>query len=165
MIQVSFVGAELSRWDQTTADAIAVGIFSDQRPLRGPAGLLDWRLCGRLSRLLRAERLRGEYGEAVLLPSAGRLSTQKVLLFGVGTQAQFGEERYRDVMRRMQHKLLAMGARRYLLAPPGRESGRIGPRRALEMLLEESRPFDAEVVVIESVAGQKEMAEILRARR
>ena len=165
MIQVSFVGAELARWDQTTADAIAVGIFSDQRPLRGPAGLLDWRLCGRLSRLLRAERLRGEYGEAVLLPAAGRLSVSKVLLFGVGTQAQFGEERYRDVMRRMQHKLIAMGARRYLLAPPGRESGRIGPRRALEMLLEESRPFDAEVVVIESVAGQKEMAEILRARR
>jgi len=165
VIQVSFVGAELSRWDQTIADAIAVGIFSDQRPLRGPAGLLDWRLCGRLSRLLRAEWLRGEYGEAVLLPSAGRLSVHKVLLFGVGTQAQFGEERYRDVMRRMQHKLIAMGARRYLLAPPGRESGRIGPRRALEMLLEESRPFDAEVVVIESVAGQKEMAEILRARR
>jgi hypothetical protein len=28
---------------------------------------------------------------------------------------------------------VAMGARRYLLAPPGRESGRIGPRRALEI--------------------------------
>jgi hypothetical protein len=165
VIGVSFVGAELARWDQATGDAIAVAIFSDQRPLRGAAGLLDWRLCGRLSRLIRAGRLRGEYGEALLLPSAGRLPVGKVLLFGAGVQGQFGEERYRDVMRRMQHKLLAMGARRFLLAPPGRESGRVGPRRALEMLLEESAAVDAEVVVIESVAGQKEMAEVLRSRR
>ena len=165
MIQVSFVGAELSRWDVTAADAITVGIFCDQRPLRGPAGLLDWRLCGRLSRLVRGGRLAGDYGEAVLLPAAGRLPIPKVLLLGVGAQGDFGEDRFRDAVRRMQLKLLAMGAKRYLLAPPGRESGRIGPRRALEMLMEESRAFDAEVVIIESVAGQKEMAEVLRSRR
>ncbi len=165
MIQVSFVGPDLSRWDMTQADAIAVGIFCDQRPLRGPAGLLDWRLCGRLSQLLRLGRVSGEYGEAVLLPSSGRLPQPKVLLFGVGRQGDFGEDRFRDSVRRIQYKLLAMGTHRYVLAPPGRETGRIGPRRALEMLLDESRHFEAEVVVVESVAGQKEMAEILRARR
>ncbi|HEY3355236.1 MAG TPA: M17 family peptidase N-terminal domain-containing protein [Polyangia bacterium] len=165
MIQISFVGAELGRWDVTQADAIAVGIFADQRPLRGPAGLLDWRLCGRLSRLIRQGRLGGEYGEALLLPAVGRLPMAKVLLLGVGAERDFGEERYRDAVRRMQHKLLAMGASRYLLAPPGRESGRIGPRRALEMIIEESRQLEAEVVVIESAAGQKEMAEVLRGRR
>jgi len=165
MIRLSFVTPELARWDQTQADAIAVGIFADQRPLRGPAGLLDWRLCGRLSRLIRSGRLRGEYGEALLMPAKGRLPFGKVLLIGMGAQSEFGEERYRDAVRRMQHKLLAMGARRYLLAPPGRETGRVGPRRALELLVEESRGLDAEVVVIESVAGQKEMAEMLRPRR
>jgi hypothetical protein len=164
MIQISFVGAELGRWDVTQADAIGVGIFADQRPLRGPAGLLDWRLCGRLSRLLRRGRLSGEYGEALLMPAVGRLPMPRVLLLGVGAQRDFGEERYRDAVRRMQRKLLGMGARRYLLAPPGRESGRIGPRRALEMIMEESRQFEADVVIIESVAGQKEMAEVLRRR-
>jgi hypothetical protein len=45
----SFLPVDLLRWDRGPGgDALVVPVWSDVRPLRGAAGLLDWRLCGRL---------------------------------------------------------------------------------------------------------------------
>jgi len=173
-----FLPFELPRWDALAlpgrgADAaplplaLALGVFTDERPLRGAAGLCDWRLCGRLSRLLRAERLSGRADEVVMLPPAqARLPFSRLLLFGMGEQASFDERAYRVQVARMRSVLERAGIRSYALQPPGRSSGLIAARRALELWQEQTRQdgFEHEVTVVESPSGQKEMAEALRGR-
>jgi hypothetical protein len=67
MLPTTFLPVDLHRWDRgPAADVLAVPVWSDLRPLRGAAGLLDWRLCGRLSQLLREGRLCGALGNRLL---------------------------------------------------------------------------------------------------
>ncbi|HEY5658955.1 MAG TPA: hypothetical protein VIY27_14295, partial [Myxococcota bacterium] len=59
--------------DRIEADVAVVALFRDERPLRGSASRIDWRMCGRLSQLLRDERFAGNPGEAALFPGQGGL--------------------------------------------------------------------------------------------
>jgi hypothetical protein len=91
------------------AEVAVAGFFRDQRPLRGGAGLADWRLCGWLSRLLLASRASGESGEAVLTTTHGRLRAPRLLLVGLGARARFGGEAYRSAVEASLQRLLDLG--------------------------------------------------------
>ncbi|MEK6608238.1 MAG: M17 family peptidase N-terminal domain-containing protein [Myxococcota bacterium] len=166
MIRVSFLPPDLARWEGVSAEALCLSFFSDERPLRGAAGLADWRLCGALSRCVIAERMRGDAGEVLLMPAGRRLPFPKVFLFGLGPGRNFSELRYRDAVRRTWDVVRGVGVRRFALAAPGRAREAIPARRALELLLGElSGERDVEVLVIEALAAQKEMAAVLRQAR
>src|SRR5687768_18415019 len=105
-----FLPFELPRWDALAAPgravdapplpvALALGVFTDERPLRGAAGLCDWRLCGRLSRLLKKNKASGAKGETVLMPPGKRLRFGRILLFGLGRSNDYDEARYRADIR------------------------------------------------------------------
>jgi cytosol aminopeptidase family protein len=166
-----FVVTELARWDGLAGSgvqALALSFFVDERPLRGATGLADWRLSGRLSRLLQSRRLSGDAGETAMLPPPGaRLAFPRLVIFGLGESERFDETRYRRAVRRIRDVLERAGIRRYALQPPGRATGLIAARRALELWLDEAAAdgYDTEVTVIESPSGQKEMSEALRSRR
>jgi cytosol aminopeptidase family protein len=167
-----FAGSELSRLDALAdCEALVLSFFGDERPLRGVAGLCDWRLCGRLSRLLKGGRISGLRGEVTMMPPpGGRLPFGRLMLFGLGESdypAPFGEAEYRAAVRGMRDVVVRAGVKRYAVYPPGRATGLIAARRALELWLEVAGPAaqEEEVTIIESASGQKEMAEALRARR
>jgi len=79
--------ALLSRVD---ADVAVIGVFEDERPLRGGAGLVDWRLCGWLSTLVREGQLGGEPGHWILVPAGGRLRAPRLLVGGLGQSSALG---------------------------------------------------------------------------
>ena len=91
------------------AEIAVAGFFRDQRPLRGGAGLADWRLCGWLSRLLLASRASGELGEAVLTITHGRLRAPRLLLVGLGARARFGGDAHRNAVEASLQRLLDLG--------------------------------------------------------
>ncbi len=91
------------------AEIAVAGFFRDQRPLRGGAGLADWRLCGWLSRLLLASRANGEVGEAILTITHGRLRAPRLLLVGLGARARFGGEAHRSAVEASLQRLLDLG--------------------------------------------------------
>jgi hypothetical protein len=95
---------------RTGADLAVAGFFRDQRPLRGGAGVADWRLCGWLSALLETHRLRGDWGEAALLTTHGRLGAPRLLLLGLGLRARFGPDAHREAVREAVARLLDLGA-------------------------------------------------------
>jgi hypothetical protein len=163
-----FLALELARWDQVKSGDLVLSLFSDERPLRGAAGLADWRLCGRLSRLLKHRRLSGEGGETLMLPPGRRLPFVRLIIFGLGERRGYAENRYRDHVRWMTGVLDKAGARAYAVQPPGRAMGLIAARRALQIWMEESgkagEPAGAsgqEISIIDTPGAQKEMAEIL----
>jgi leucyl aminopeptidase len=67
-------------------EALCVFVGEDERPLRGTAGYVDWRLCGKLSRVLLDGFFVGTKNDTLLLPSEGRLPAPRVFAVGLGTQ-------------------------------------------------------------------------------
>src|SRR5262249_732244 len=79
MMDVDFVAPDLRRLEAATqAELVACAIWEDERPMTGLAGLLDWRLAGRLSRLARDGFLAGTLGEVLFVPGRPRLPFEKV---------------------------------------------------------------------------------------
>jgi hypothetical protein len=105
------------------AEVAVTGFFRDQRPLRGGAGLVDWRLCGWFSRLLVAARAEGEVGDAVLTTTHGRLRAPRLLLLGLGSRQRYGADAHRAAVERAVVRLVELGAGSAALdlPPPGAE--------------------------------------------
>jgi hypothetical protein len=164
--RVSLLPPDLRRWDQTDADGLCVTLCSDERPLRGATGLTDWRLCGAISRAILAGRLHGDEGEVMLMPAAGRLPFGKILLFGLGPEQSLSAAVCRDVCRQMAERTARLGLQRIVVSPPGRLHDRLSAPEALETLIDAMGDDHVrDVIVIESIAGQREMADVLRRLR
>jgi hypothetical protein len=165
-MKVAFVPPDLRRLDPLRCDVLALSFFRTERPLRGAAGLVDWRLCGRLSRLQAAGRLTGEPGEITLLPPRPRLPFDKLLLLGLGAPEQFDEAAYVDALRRTFTTLSSLRTHSVAIALPGRATGAIPPERAMTALLELGAATEDqdELILIEDAESQKLMAP-LTARR
>jgi hypothetical protein len=104
--------------ERTPAELAVVGLFVEDRPLRGEAGRMDWRLCGRLSSLLAARTLSAERGAAALVQSSGGLATPFVMALGLGSRAGFDLEAGSAFVREAVGRGLRLGAGSLALGLP-----------------------------------------------
>ena len=93
MAGLHLIPADLASLDHHPGEVLVLTAFSDERPLRGLAGLVDWRICGKLSQWFVTQFATGEVNDRVLYPSQGRLSHPLVLLIGLGDRAQHRVDR------------------------------------------------------------------------
>ncbi len=141
-----FVAPSLRSLDATGAELLACAVWQDERPMRGVAGPLDWRLAGTLSQLLRRDLLTGALGEVIFVPGRPRLAFEKLLVFGLGPRSGFGDGTFRGVVSHMLRALEGLRVRRAVVELPGRGDGLVEPERACELVLEcvgESQAHDA----------------------
>lgn len=75
---------DLDGLDRLQVDTLAVPLFARRAQPDGSAGYLDWRLCGRLSRMIKAGQFTGARGEALLTSTLGRIPAGRVFLLGMG---------------------------------------------------------------------------------
>jgi hypothetical protein len=66
-------------------------IYENERPMRGIAGLLDWRLSGAISMALKQGFLTGQIGECGYVPIQKADRVYHVVLVGCGTLARFAK--------------------------------------------------------------------------
>jgi len=164
-VALSVLPLDLSRWDESARDCLVLPVFKDDRPLRGAAGLADWRLCGRLSRLLKSSRATAEAGETMMLPPGRRLRFKRVMWFGLGDAKGYSDDRFRKDLTWIRGIVKEAGAADWSLQAPGRASGLIGARRAVELMLEDEKLIADTVPLLEDPSGQKDIAELLRSQR
>jgi hypothetical protein len=168
-VALTVLPLDLSRWDEAGRDGIrdclVLPVFKDDRPLRGAAGLADWRLCGRLSRLLKSSKATAEAGETMMLPPGRRLRFRRVLWFGLGDAKGYTDDRFRKDVAWIRKVLEDASATDWALQAPGRASGLIGARRAVELMLEDAKLAEHQVTLLEDPAGAKDIAEVLRSQR
>jgi cytosol aminopeptidase family protein len=162
---LSVLPLDLARWDETARDCLVLPVFRDDRPLRGAAGLADWRLCGKLSRLIRSQKATAEPGETLLLPPGRRLRFQRILWFGLGDAKGYNDDRFLRDLAWIRDVVSRAGAKDWALQAPGRASGLIGARRAVEIILDDGTLLDQPLTLLEDPAGQKDIAELLRSQR
>lgn len=133
---ITFLPVDLHRWDRGPGgDVLVVPIWSDVRPLRGPTGLLDWRLCGKLSQMIREGRVSGSTGEKLLLVT-GRVPWHRVLGIGAGASAAFSDGVFRATLECALDAARGIGAVRIAIALPGRDIDLVKPDLAMHCLLE-----------------------------
>lgn len=89
MARISLARETLEDLDRLERDVLALAVFADERPLRGLNGIVDWRLNGRVSRLLARREATGAAGEKTLLNAVGRVPAERLLLYGLGRRAEF----------------------------------------------------------------------------
>ncbi len=166
-LEVQFAAPDLRRLDVLRADALVLTFFEDERPLRGASGLVDWRLCGRLSGLIAEERITGRRGETTLLPPRPRLPFDRLMLYGLGATDEFDEEVCSSALCTIFDTLTSLKSRTVLLVIPGRATGQLAAERALEVLLDCVKGRDGQdwVTVLEPFAAQKVMLPLLEKRK
>ncbi|MBN1610013.1 MAG: leucyl aminopeptidase [Polyangiaceae bacterium] len=167
-MELRFTAPRLERLDQAGTEVLLACVASDERPPHGVAGLVDWRLAGRVSRLLATGFATGAVGEVVLIPGRPKLTFEKVLLFGTGPTGQFTEHVFRVVAERMLVTLEGLKTRNAVVELPGRHMEAIAPERAAELLLEAARgrPEHDVWTLAEPVEAQRTIAQhVVQQRR
>ena len=162
-MELRFIAPHLRRLDCASTEVLAATTLEDERPARGVAGLIDWRLSGRLSRLMEAGFAKGSLGEVLLLPGKPHMPFDKLLLFGAGKRADFGERVYRDVLNRILGTLERLRARAAVVELPGRHFGGIGAEQAAAILMEASadRPDHDAWTLVEPPEMQRAISQLL----
>lgn len=140
--------------DALDVDALAVFV-GPERPLQGLAGFADWRLCGAISRVIRAGHFSAAAGEALLLPSAARIGPSRVFCFGVGT-TPLSADAFGRASRQLWDALGRAGSDSFASAWPPLDPG----VPAARLWLEASRAFPGHrhVLLGELRAMQRELS-------
>ncbi len=105
--------------DQVEADCLVAFLHADDRPPPGVAGLLDWRLDGALSRLLKEGWYGAAAGEALLVAPGRRTRAPQLLVIGLGPRREAGADRLRSAGALALAKLAALGVGRAAVGLPG----------------------------------------------
>jgi hypothetical protein len=135
-VEIRFVAPDLRQLDDAGAELCACAIWSDERPVGGFAGLIDWRLAGRLSAVLRSGFVTGQTGETLLLAGKPYLPFEKILIVGIGSKASFGEEGFRSAIMHVARALEGLRVRRAVVELPGRAGDCVDPKAAITWTLE-----------------------------
>lgn len=93
--------------------------FSDERPLKGLTGLLDWRLDTAISRLLMDGTLSGLWGEKVLMCGFDAALPEGFLLVGLGPMGEFDEKKIRKAGRLIARTVVNLKKHAACMALPG----------------------------------------------
>ncbi|HYO94255.1 MAG TPA: M17 family peptidase N-terminal domain-containing protein [Polyangiaceae bacterium] len=139
-MDLRFTLPSLRKLDLSGTEVLVAALAAAERPPHGVAGLVDWRLAGRVSRLIQEGFATGRIGEVLLVPGKPKLPFDKVLLFGMGPLGQYSELAFRAVLQNMLHTLEGLRARTAVVELPGRHRDVITAERAADILLEMAGP-------------------------
>ncbi len=168
-MDVESVPADLRQLDQREAELLVCGVFSDERPLRGVAGLVGWRLAGMLDRLLETGFYRGDADETLLVPGRPRLSVEKLVLVGLGPRSGYGLARAERAIERLVLAARELDVRSMIVEVPGRHVEAIDAEAGVDALLSAVSRLDARLDrlhLVESAAAHNLVRDrVARARR
>lgn len=166
-MDVRFVLPELERLDAIRSDALVIAFFSDEMPTKGAFGLVDWRLCGLISRMVVRKRINGSWGETVLLPAYPRLGMDKLILVGLGESGSFHSGLLTEATGHILLTLCRVAARTSAMVLPGRGIECVDPVQAVEALIQVAGQYPDldEVVVVDSTPAQQAMKPVLDRER
>jgi len=152
--------------DELDVDTIVLSAFVDERPLKGSSGLIDWRICGRLSRMVMEQHFNAERYETLMFPSDGRIRPARVLMIGLGRLGDFDYDVYCQVLGFTIQAMVKMQIINAALPLPGVGLAGLEYGLATERLIEEAsfkyrqlKEREAEALIT-IVAGKHRLREV-----
>lgn len=104
--------------DRLEADSLVLPMFERFAQPRGVLGALDWRLSGRVARLVRSRTVSGQSGETTLIPTGAWTGPQRAFLFGLGRLRPMNAIDWAREVGRMLEVCVGAGAKHIAYAPP-----------------------------------------------
>jgi hypothetical protein len=152
--------------ERVRADVLVAHFFEGDRPLRGAAARVDWRLCGHLSEMLARGAFGGAPEDVVLVPTGSGMRAPRALLLGLGPRESFAPRALRASTRLAVTRAASLRAGIVALALPSEaESGLAAERAAAaaligagEALQERPFPLRLRIVLEPSVASRARQA-------
>ena len=156
-MNLGFVAPDLRKIVRLHVGALVLYLHEDEVPLPDVRGLVDWRLCGTLSRLVQLGKITGAEGEVVLLPVGHRMACERLVLMGLGPRRDLAADDLDDAVRRALRALARMRVHSAAVALPGRPFGQTDPADAIASLLRVApeEPEVDEIILLEDAAGQR----------
>jgi hypothetical protein len=166
-MHLRFAPPTTEQLDRLRCEALALPVLTDERPLRGALGIVDWRLCGLVSRLVIRGAVSTSALQTTLVPGRPKLVVDKVFLFGAGPSAELDEAKQRALVEHMLDTAIKAGVRTTALVLPGRGTDLVSPAAAMEILVSVSRARGEvdELIVLEPAEAQKSMEPVLERER
>jgi leucyl aminopeptidase len=93
-MQIKATSGDISAFQ---ADAVVVNLFEGVDSPGGATGAVDSAMDGAISELIKAGDIRGKLGEFTLVHSLGRVPSPRVIVAGLGKQADFNLDKVRSV--------------------------------------------------------------------
>jgi len=122
--------------DVQDCDVLVTGFFSDERPLKGTSGWMDWRLNGMLSHFLMEKRLTGDWKETTLIPAQGRILPRMILLIGLGNVKDYSYLRVREITLHLLETLKKLNSSSICFSLPYEEDYNVDCGKLAEVLIE-----------------------------
>jgi leucyl aminopeptidase len=82
----------------TKADATIINYFEGMKRLEGDTAALDKALDGAITQLIKQGELKGKCGEATIIHSLGKLPADRVVVMGLGKQAELTPDKIRGAI-------------------------------------------------------------------
>jgi len=162
-MEIMFVAPDLKLLETHKLELLCLPVFNDVRPMQGVAGLVDWRFCGHVSKLLLDSQVEWSRGSCLLLSGRPRLSVRRILFFGLGLASEFSEDFYRTACRDLLAIMDGLTIREFALPLPGRLENLIDKELALSLFLESRRSHrrHERIAVIEPTAEHRALAPVV----
>jgi hypothetical protein len=110
---------DLAGLDALSVDSIALPLFNHVRQPLGVAGFVDWRLCGRIGRMVLKRKFKGELGETMLMSTLSRVGeVQRIFLFGLGSPREMNESEAASQAQKLVTVLTDAGCKQLGIAGP-----------------------------------------------
>ena len=117
-------------------DALIVNLFEGMAQPGGATGAVDKALDGAISHLIAAGEIKGKAGEFTLVHSLGRIPAKRVVVAGLGKQAQFNVDSIRRVSAEAGRFARSKSARKVATIVHGGGVGGIEPEKAAQAITE-----------------------------
>ncbi len=119
-----------------TADAIVVGLLEGSDKLDGETGTVDAALDGAIGQLIAQGETKGKLGENTLVHTLGKLPAARVVVAGLGKEADLTEDKVRGIVAGTCRLLRGKGARNIATVPLGAGLAGIGAAAAAQAVAE-----------------------------
>ncbi len=113
----------LETLDKLSVDALVLMPFADDQPLKGTAGFCDWRLNGRLSRIIQSGSFTAKPLEVLLTNTQGKIGTERIFLFGQGMRKEMDLEVFEKRIQEVLATIKKARINSYALELPGTHPG------------------------------------------
>ena len=99
---------------EAEGELVICSIFADQRPIKGVAGGLDWRLRGLISEFIKLGRIAGHRDEVVYLPIRHQGGMRHLMIVGLGEL--HGPEAHSTLFEKLARTATSLNFRRVALS-------------------------------------------------
>jgi hypothetical protein len=122
--------------EEIDAEVLVLFHLEDEPAPRGRLGQVDWILCGAVSRLRARGKFAGELGTTALLMPSGKLRVSRILVVGLGRQADLSMVALYRLSYQAAQAILHLRCTRVAMEPPFRAFSREAPAHVRQAFVE-----------------------------